>query len=93
MDQEIILSLFYAEQGLISDAMEQYRVKSPDARETWDRLAPLLTPEGEALELAAEYGEASERDGFLNGFRLAVRLLLGSAGEGAAAPAEMRPGA
>lgn len=61
MGQEITLSLFYAEQGLTSEAMEQYRVKSPEARETWDRLAPLLTPmEGEALELAAEYGAVSE---------------------------------
>lgn len=93
MEQEIILSLFYAEKGLTSDAMEQHRVESSDTRETWDRLAALLTPlEGEALELAAEYGALSERDGFLNGFRLAVRLLLDSSRENAA-PAEMRPGA
>lgn len=54
---------------------------------------PLLRWRGRrALELAAEYGAAKERDGFLNGFRLAVQLLLGNARK-SAAPAEMRPGA
>lgn len=92
MNREIALSLFYAEQGYTSDGMKQYRVESPETRETWDRLAPLLTPEGEVLELAAEYGAVKERDGFLNGFRLAVQLLLGNAG-GNAPPAEIWPGA
>ena len=93
MDQEIILSLLYAEQGTTSDAMKRHRVESPETRETWDQLTAILTPlEGEALELAVAYGAASERDGFLRGFRLAVRLLMYCARENKA-PAEMRPGA
>lgn len=93
MDQEIILSLLYAERGSTSGTMEQHRVESPEALETWVRLAELLAPLGdEALELAAEYGALKEQDGFLNGFRLAVRLLMDSS-RGSAAPAEMRPGA
>lgn len=73
--------------------MARYRVESPETRETLDQLTALLTPlEGEALELAAAYGAASERDGFLNGFRLAVRLLMDCARENTA-PAEMWPGA
>lgn len=93
MEQEIILSLLYAEKGFTDEAMAQHRVESPETRETWDKLDAILTPlEGEALELAVAYGAASERDGFLNGFRLAVRLLMDCARENTA-PAETRPGA
>lgn len=93
MDGEVILSLLYAQQGFTDDAMKRHRVESPEARGTWNQLDAILTPlEGEALELAAEYGAAKERDGFLNGFRLAVRLLMDCARENPA-PAETRPGA
>lgn len=92
MDQEIILSLLYAEKGLTDEAMAQHRVESPETRETWAQLTAILTPTAEeALELAVAYGAASERDGFLNGFRLAVRILLDGTRE-SAAPAAMRPG-
>lgn len=37
MNREIALSLFYAEQGYTSDGMKQYRVESPETRETWGR--------------------------------------------------------
>lgn len=78
MDRDIILSLFYAEQGSAMDTMERYRLKSSETLKTWEQVAALLTPlDGEALELAAEYGALKEQDGFLNGFRLAVRLLMG----------------
>lgn len=78
MDRDIILSLFYAEQGSVVDAMERYRLKSSETLKTWEQVDALLPPlDGEALELAAEYGTLKEQDGFLNGFRLAVRLLMG----------------
>ena len=92
MDREIILSLLYAEEGLTNDVMKRHRVESPETRETWAQLTAILTPTTEeALALAAAYGAESERDGFLNGFRLAVRILLDCARE-SAAPAAMRPG-
>ena len=44
MEQEIILSLLYAEKGFTDEAMARHRVESPETRETWDQLTAILTP-------------------------------------------------
>lgn len=79
MDSEIILSLYYAEQGYTDSSMAKHMVESPETKKAWEKLDALLTPLNmEAMELASEYGSGRARDGFLNGFRLAVRLMMES---------------
>lgn len=79
MDPEIILSLLDAEKGFTTADMGQRHVESKESLEAWDKLDALLTPLGNTvLEMASEYGEAKERDGFLNGFRIATRLMMES---------------
>lgn len=77
MAPEIILSLLDAEKGFTGEAMKAHYVEFPETREAWNKLTGILTPlYGDALELASEYGAAKERDGFINGFRLAASLML-----------------
>ena len=79
MVPEIILSLLDAEKGFTTADMAQRHVESRESLEAWDKLDALLTPLGNiVLERAVEYGEAKERDGFLNGFRIATRLMMES---------------
>lgn len=79
MNPEIILSLLDAEKGFTGDAMQQRYVESKDSLAAWDKLEALLTPLGNtALEEAVEYGAAKERDGFINGFRIATSLMMES---------------
>lgn len=79
MDPEIILSLLDAEKGFTGDSIYRHRVESPEAKKAWEQLDMLLSPANEeALELASAYGSEMERDGFLNGFRLATRLMMES---------------
>lgn len=82
MQREIILSLFYAERGLVSDIMQRHRVESPEtvaAREAMDAMINQSPISCDAFDLVAEYGELMAQDGFVEGFRLAVRLLTGGA--------------
>lgn len=79
MKPEIILSLLEAEQGFTSDIMSSRLLESKETLKTWRMLDALLTPlSNNALEVAVAYGSAKERDGFLNGFRVATRLMMES---------------
>ncbi len=76
MDRELVLSLLYAQQGLISGEPGKYYVESPETQKLKEKIYNCLSPmNNSALDIAVAYAAEREADGFLNGFQIAVRLL------------------